>query len=171
MELLCAGYRPDNLSMHHLIRKPLHSPHRPMLHMTYSQQNLQPETGGGKRKSSKQGCVLPSPCAPPFEHTALYTQLTSPESLKIMIMVLLPLTSCSLINQNPIDLSHSVRVLLCIRGCEGGYFLSRQYNHVGVLLPGFRTCCRWAPRCLCWGSNSIYLHSPKKSKIITQILV
>lgn len=142
MELLCAGYRPDNLSMHHLIRKPLHSPHRPMLHMTYSQQNLQPETGGGKRKSSKQGCVLPSPCAPPFEHTALYTQLTSPEPLKIMIMVLLPLTSCSLINQNPIDLSHSVRVLLCIRGCEGGYFLSRQYNHVGVLLPGFRTCCR-----------------------------
>lgn len=171
MELLCAGYRPDNLSMHHLIRKPLHSPHRPMLHMTYSQQNLQPETSGGKRKSSKQGCVLPSPCAPPFEHTALYTQLTSPEPLKIMIMVLLPLTSCSLINQNPIDLSHSVRVLLCIRGCEGGYFLSRQYNHVGVLLPGFRTCCRWAPRCLCWGSNSIYLHSPKKSKIITQILV
>lgn len=170
MELLWAGCRPDNLSMHHLIRKPLHSPHRPVLHMTSSQQNPQPEIGGGREKAASR-IVLPSPCVPPFENTALYTQLTSPEPLKIMIMVLLPLTSCSLINQNPIDLSHSARVLLCIRACEGGYFLSRQYNHVGVLLPGFGTCCRWALWCLCWGSISICLHSWKKSKIITHILV
>lgn len=57
MELLCAGCRPDNLPMHHLIRKPLHSPHSPMLRMTYSQQNLQPEISRGKRKSSKEDCA------------------------------------------------------------------------------------------------------------------
>lgn len=114
--------------------------------MTYSQQNLQAEISGGKKgkKIRKSRIVLHFLCMSPFEHTALYTQFRSPEPVKIMIMVLLPLTSCSLINQNPIYLPHSARVLLCIRACEGGHFLSRQFNHVGVL-PGFRTCCRCAP--------------------------
>ena len=154
MELLCAGHRPDNLSMHHLIRKPLHSPYR-LEFLTYDILSAEPADWNqwGKKKESR--IVLLSPCMSPFEHTALYTQFRSPEPVKIMIMVLLPLTSCSLINQNPIDLSHSARVLLRVWACEGMYFISRQFNHVGVL-PGFRTCCRQAPRHFYCESISIY---------------
>ena len=153
MELLCAGCRPDNLSMHHLIRKPLHSPYR-LEFVTYdilSAESADWNQWGGEESR----IVLHSPCKSPFEHTALYIQFRSPEPAKIMIMVLLPLTFCSLINQNLIDLSHSARVLLRIRACEGRYFISRQFNHVGVL-PRFRTYCRQAPWSFYCRSTSIY---------------
>lgn len=157
MEPLCAGYRPDNLSMHHLIRKPLHSPYR-LEFVTYdmlSAESADWSQWGKKKWKRKSRIVLRSLCMSPFEHTALYIQFRSPESVKIMIMVLLPLTSCSLINQNPIDLSHSVRVLLPTAACEGRYFVSRQFNHVGVL-SGFRSHCRQVPQCFSWGNISIY---------------
>lgn len=92
----------------------------------------------GEKKKRKHGIVLHSLCVAPFEHTALYIQFRSPESMKIMIMALLPLTSCSLINQNPIDLSHSERALLRIAACEDRYFIFRQFNHLGML-SGFRS--------------------------------
>lgn len=155
MELLCSGYRPDNLSMHHLIRKPLHSPYR-LEFVTYDILSAESADWSQRRGEKKESrIVLHSPCMSPFEHTALYPRFRSPEPVKIMIMVLLPLTSCSLINQNPIDLSYSARVLLRIRACEGMYFISRQFNHVGML-PDFRTCCRQAPRRFCCGSVWIY---------------
>lgn len=109
----------------------------------------------GRRGGKKSRIVLHFPCVSPFEHTALYIQFRSPEPVKIMIMVLLPLTSWSLINHNPIDLSHSARVLLRVGACEGRGLILRQFNHMGVL-PGFRSCCRQALQHFYCRSTSIY---------------
>lgn len=106
-------------------------------------------------KKEKHRIVLHSLCMATFEHTALYIQFRSPESMKIMIMALLPLTSCSLINQNPTDLSHSERALLRIMACEDWYFILRQFNHLGVL-SGFQSFCRLVSLCFSHANTSVY---------------
>lgn len=114
---VCRLQTKSSPSLYHLVKKLFLSPHT-FKNISFCDQDLLTQVRGKKTRF-----VLHSLCMSLSEHTALYIQFISPESVREMIMVFFSLDFLLTYKLETYRPFITERVLFLIQGYEGRYFI------------------------------------------------